>query len=139
MDSLEAYFGEMKRLLRSVKKEEGKGRSRVREGESEKKTTRGKVIKADVQGDVNAVRTEANGGDPDEEDDGLGGCECQLSSRVSPRWYPADTMIYLDGFFDAGMLLQALRANQGEKERPSDKAVGHARRAVGKKLRLSEY
>ncbi|KAL8972028.1 MAG: hypothetical protein Q9183_000767 [Haloplaca sp. 2 TL-2023] len=117
VDSLEAYFGEMKRLLRSVKKEEGKGRSRVREGESEKKTARGKVIKADVPGDGNAIRPEANGGDPDEEDDGLGGY----------------------GFFDAGMLLQALKASQDEKERPSDKAVGQARRAVGKKLRLSEY
>lgn len=44
-----------------------------------------------------------------------------------------------DGFFDAGMLLQALKANQEEKERPSDKAVGNARRAIGKKLRVSEY
>ena len=42
-----------------------------------------------------------------------------------------------DGFFDAGMLLQALKANKDEK--PSEKAVGMARKAVGKKLRLSEY
>jgi len=36
------------------------------------------------------------------------------------------------------MLLQALKASQEEKERPS-KRVFRARRAVGKKLRLSEY
>ena len=46
---------------------------------------------------------------------------------------------YLDGFFDAGMLLQALKASQEEKDRPSEKAIGNARRAIGKKLRLSEY
>lgn len=44
-----------------------------------------------------------------------------------------------DGFFDAGMLLQVLKASQEEKDRPSEKAIGNARRAVGKKLRLSEY
>ena len=46
---------------------------------------------------------------------------------------------YLDGFFDAGMLLQALKASQEEKDRPNEKAIGNARRAIGKKLRLSEY
>ena len=46
---------------------------------------------------------------------------------------------YSDGFFDAGMLLQALKASQEEKDRPSEKAIGNARRAIGKKLRLSEY
>ena len=45
---------------------------------------------------------------------------------------------FADGFFDAGMLLQALKANEDEKERPSEKAFAR-RAAVGKKLRLSEY
>ena len=35
------------------------------------------------------------------------------------------------------MLLQAIKANEDEKA--SEKAVGQARRSVGKKLRLSEY
>ena len=47
-------------------------------------------------------------------------------------------MRFVDGFFDAGMLLQALKAGQ-EKVTPSERAAGNARRAVGKKLRLSEY
>lgn len=50
-----------------------------------------------------------------------------------------DSDFWVDGFFDAGMLLQALKASQEEKEKPSEKAAGHARRAIGKKLRVSEY
>lgn len=49
----------------------------------------------------------------------------------------------VDGFFDAGMLLQALKA-RGEgiddPQKPSERAVaGARRREIGKKLRLSEY
>ncbi len=45
-----------------------------------------------------------------------------------------------DGFFDAGMLLQALKANQekDQKQKPHQVAE-QKRRAVGKKLALSEY
>ncbi|KAL8861090.1 MAG: hypothetical protein Q9178_002603 [Gyalolechia marmorata] len=116
VESLEAYFLEVKRLLRSVKKGQQTGRSRVRESEGERKGGRGKVIKGEAQGSeaVSAIGVE---GDGEEEDEGLGGY----------------------GFFDAGMLLQALRASQEEKERPSVKAAGNARRAIGKKLRVSEY
>lgn len=43
-----------------------------------------------------------------------------------------------DGFFDAGMLLQALRSKEEhDKDRPSDKAAH--KREVGKRLRLMEY
>ena len=41
-----------------------------------------------------------------------------------------------DGFFDAGMLLQALKAKDTDNE-PSEKVS--ARRHVGRKLRLAEY
>lgn len=44
-------------------------------------------------------------------------------------------MICIDGFFDAGMLQLALKAQKEAKEKPSEKA----KHAVGKKLRLSEY
>lgn len=43
----------------------------------------------------------------------------------------------IDGFFDAGMLQAALKANQDQKSRPSEKAA--ARSKVGKKLQLMEY
>jgi hypothetical protein len=45
--------------------------------------------------------------------------------------------IFLDGFFDAGMLMQALKAKENAGERPSEKVV--QRREVGKRLRLMEY
>ena len=48
----------------------------------------------------------------------------------------------LDGFFDAGMLLQALQARTGSLENTVLAAAEKAtprRREVGKKLRLSEY
>lgn len=41
-----------------------------------------------------------------------------------------------DGFFDAGMLLQALKGSKEEKSKASEHA---RRRNVGKRLRLSEY
>lgn len=52
-------------------------------------------------------------------------------------------MLSSDGFFDAGMLLQALKA-RGEAlddtSKPSERATVHARRReIGKRLRLSEY
>ena len=43
----------------------------------------------------------------------------------------------LDGFFDAGMLLQALKAKEADGEAPTEKVA--QRREVGKKLRLMEY
>jgi carnitine O-acetyltransferase len=42
-----------------------------------------------------------------------------------------------DGFFDAGMLLHALKGLNADRERGSDKP--ERRRFVGKKLRLNEY
>lgn len=45
-----------------------------------------------------------------------------------------------DGFFDAGMLLAAIKASEEEKhERPSEKALNARRATVGKKLRLGDY
>jgi len=37
------------------------------------------------------------------------------------------------------MLLKAIKASEEEGEKASEKAAMQARRAVGKKLRLSEY
>lgn len=75
-----------------------------------------------------------------EDDDGLGGCTFPPLPlpflSLSPQLTQTPFFSTTDGFFDAGMLLQAL-------ERPENDDGGgavHARhRAVGKKLRLSEY
>ena len=51
------------------------------------------------------------------------------------EWRSANTLP--DGFFDAGMLLQALKANKDEPK-PSEVVAAQKRRA-GTKLPLSEY
>jgi carnitine O-acetyltransferase len=43
-----------------------------------------------------------------------------------------------DGFFDAGMLLQALKSKEEETRGARRQSIAH-RRSVGKKLALSEY
>lgn len=65
---------------------------------------------------------------------------------LSPSYTEADqfSFFYTDGFFDAGMLLQALKANH-DKDRDRDGnqkphlVAEQRRRAVGKKLKLNEY
>lgn len=47
------------------------------------------------------------------------------------------TCCLTDGFFDAGMLMQALKAKDNDEQRESEKVV--QRREVGKKLRLMEF
>jgi carnitine O-acetyltransferase len=54
-------------------------------------------------------------------------------------------VVMTDGFFDAGMLLQALKARQQQESGSGSEGHGHhhhkraQRREIGKKLRLSEY
>lgn len=45
--------------------------------------------------------------------------------------------LLLDGFFDAGMLLHALKGVSAEKEQRGEKPA--RRRYVGKKLHLNEF
>ncbi|KXS95930.1 hypothetical protein AC578_7990 [Pseudocercospora eumusae] len=104
--ALEAYFLEMRRLLRltyrrrSARREEEKGMMM-------KSGRRGRVVDKDKGMD---------GSDEEDDDDDMGGY----------------------GFFDAGMLLQALKAkDEGAEKKGSEKA--QQRREVGKKLRLMEY
>ncbi|KAF6219884.1 hypothetical protein HO133_003709 [Letharia lupina] len=111
IDALEGYFLEIRRLLKSTQQKSRSAKaSRAREVvRPEVVPKRGRAIVGEDD-PVDDVKEESD-------DDGLGGY----------------------GFFDAGMLLQVLKASQEEKDRPSEKAIGNARRAVGKKLRLSEY
>lgn len=44
---------------------------------------------------------------------------------------------FLDGFFDAGMLLSALKARDEENERPSEQIIN--KRNIGRRLKLAEY
>lgn len=111
VDSIEAYLLEMRKLLRSVNKGKSMKASRAREAEERPQQSAPKQGRAIKEADAVIDDSKA-----ESDEEGLGGY----------------------GFFDAGMLLQALKASQ-EDERPSDRAVGQARKAIGKKLRLSEY
>lgn len=45
----------------------------------------------------------------------------------------------IDGFFDAGMLLQALKSKEQHAQETAAAANVQQKREVGKKLRLMEY
>ena len=157
VDAIEAYLLEIRRLLRMTHRKGTGGTSkasRVREAEGSRQGTgtggrRGRVIKPEKEGGKGApggAAVEEEKVEEEAEDDGLGGCKYPRISVSNLMFEHRRLEIVanagdcpLDGFFDAGMLLQALKANQDNKEKPSETAVGNARRAVGKKLRLSEY
>ena len=134
VDALEAYFLEIRRLLRaSQQKSKSPKASRAREVEEKPdvgpKKKSGRVIKSE---DVTVDDSKE-----ESDDDGLGGCGPLLF--IIERFFYQVLTLFPDGFFDAGMLLQALKASQEERDRPGEKAVGIAKRAIGKKLRLSDY
>ena len=139
VDSIESYLLEIRRILKLVKKEGGGPKqSRAREIEERRPSTigriksRGRIIKAET-GKTDAVGTQTPTTDSGEvDDDGLGGCKwksykiVRCLANLSP-----------DGFFDAGMLLQALKSSKDEPK-PAE-IVAAQRRRAGKKLALSEY
>ena len=140
IDSLESYLLEMRKLIRSVQRTSSAGKaSRAREVEerpplNSRQKSRGNLVRGLEHGKTTSGLQTPTTDSGEVEDEGLGGCKCSL---FSPMWFarPRSTNYSaLDGFFDAGMLLNALKA---DKERPSDTAA-QRRRAVGRKLRL-EY
>nr|POE93045.1 putative mitochondrial carnitine o-acetyltransferase [Quercus suber] len=124
INALESYFLEIRKLLRQTQRKStgtDKQTSRAREAEDSRPKgsrikSRGRMV---VGGDANAAGAAGDGNgiasDDDDDNDDLGGY----------------------GFFDAGMLLQALKAKEDGDARPSEKVVH--RREIGKKLRLMEF
>ncbi|EXJ91628.1 carnitine O-acetyltransferase [Capronia epimyces CBS 606.96] len=118
VDSLESYLNEIRRLLKATKPKDGPAGKSTRAREVEKTSkdgrlkSRGRLIKAEASR-VDGTQTPASMETAEVEDDGLGGY----------------------GFFDAGMLLQALKK---ELPKPSEQ-IAQKKRAVGKKLALTEY
>ncbi|KAI9831221.1 MAG: hypothetical protein M1819_005149 [Sarea resinae] len=128
VDAIESYLLEMRKLLRQTQQRRGtssnKGSSRAREAEgpqhrpglNPRLKSRGTLIPS-VGGKGVDTPTDDSSRMESEEEELLGGY----------------------GFFDAGMLRQALKAGKLHEERPSEKAVGNARRSVGKRLRLADF
>ncbi|KAK5017759.1 carnitine O-acetyltransferase yat1 [Cryomyces antarcticus] len=122
VNAIEQYFLEIRKLLKMTQRRgtsSDKNATKAREAEelrpkSKRMKGRGRLVGAtDGKPGILTPHQEESAAASDDED--LGGY----------------------GFFDAGMLRQALKASQEGPERPSEKAV--ARREVGKKLRLMEY
>ncbi|KAL4809399.1 Choline/Carnitine o-acyltransferase-domain-containing protein [Aspergillus unguis] len=121
MQTLESYLFEIRKLLRATNHKPASPRtSRAREMEMiaervQRDQRRGRIVKTGPGAGILRSGTETPTTDSGEmEDDGMGGY----------------------GFFDAGMLLHALKGLTHDRER-SDKP--ERRRFVGKKLRLNEY
>ncbi|KAK2624261.1 hypothetical protein QTJ16_006211 [Diplocarpon rosae] len=130
VDALESYLLEIRRVLRTTQRRGTSSKaSRAREAsvarppQGGRRKSRGRVIRALEPGrKTPGSMTPADESAAVSDDEGLGGY----------------------GFFDAGMLLQALKARGESLEdgapKPSERAtVSARRREIGKKLRLSEY
>lgn len=118
VDSLESYLNEIRRLLKASRPRAASAGKLTRAREVEEKAgrdgrlkSRGRVIKSEAT-KIDGTQTPASMETAEADDDGLGGY----------------------GFFDAGMLLQALK-----KEQPKPAAqLAQKKRTVGKKLALTE-
>ncbi|KAF2462395.1 Choline/Carnitine o-acyltransferase-domain-containing protein [Lineolata rhizophorae] len=131
IDALESYFLEVRKLLRQVKRGQStdKTASRAREAELMKAKShghyggqprparmksRGRLVVGDAA--KGGPLTPADESVTESDDEGLGGY----------------------GFFDAGMLLSALKAKSDSAERPSEQAAV-VRRNIGRRLKLTDY
>ncbi|KAJ5682272.1 hypothetical protein N7462_005437 [Penicillium macrosclerotiorum] len=119
MHTLESYLFEIRKLLRATNRKAASPRtSRARETEmlAERlqmdSQRRGRIVRSDTRG-TDTPNTTTDSGEI--EDDGMGGY----------------------GFFDAGMLLHALKGISAEREQRRDQPA--KRKFVGKKLHLNEY
>lgn len=138
--ALESYLLEIRKLLRvTQRKPTASLTSRVREVEEQRfKPAQTKARGRVIRGDSCQFGKSETDDKLDSEDDALGGCKFTFLGFEVDSQRPAlsyDQMFYLsDGFFDAGMLLQALK----EKEELPNEKTEYARRSVGKKLKLND-
>lgn len=139
VDAIEAYFLEIRKLLKATRKR-GKTADQIphRERESDaRENVRGSRLKSRgrmIVGDSKGNQTPKSETTADEEDDLYGGCK--LISIPHLQSEHLALILPLDGFFDAGMLLQSLK-KKDTAEKPSEKAA--LRSNVGRRLRLMEY
>lgn len=125
VDAIDSYFIEVRKLLRQLKRANNQsspsaGKSSIRDRQTEDRPTLGR-LKSRGRAIVEAKPQDAVQSE-DEDDDGLGGY----------------------GFFDAGMLMQALKSGLDHADANTDSsrpqaAAAVARREIGKKLKLADY
>lgn len=139
MHTLEQYLFEIRKLLRTTNRKTTSPRtSRARETESlaenlqSENNRRGRIVRGGGMGGADTPTSAAESSYI--EDDGMGGCKLFFYDLSSFR--SLTNSFFTDGFFDAGMLLHALKGLGADRE-SRDKPV--KRRFVGKKLHLNEY
>jgi carnitine O-acetyltransferase len=151
VDTLESYLLEIRRILRVTGRTMTTKQTRAREIDATRPKAAGRIkLRGRLITGNEVIRSQKsfNGSmSPTEEsmtmseDDELGGCEYLYTMPIcNLEW----VLTSLDGFFDAGMLLQALKArgeslDNGETKASERAAVQAKRRDVGKKLRLIDY
>ncbi|KAF2840417.1 carnitine acetyl transferas-like protein [Patellaria atrata CBS 101060] len=116
IDAIEAYFLEVRKLLRQIKRRgtsADKHASRAREAEekrpkSHRVKSRGRIIMSEAKGTLTPQEDST-----EDDDEGLGGY----------------------GFFDAGLLMNALKLKD---ENQAEEKVSQ-RREIGRRLRLGDY
>lgn len=151
IDTVESYLLEIRRILRITSRRSGsqsKQQSRAREIDhmrprpANRIKSRGRLI----TGGEMTKTTKAGGSESPttdsvtmSEDDELGGCK--FSTLNKKICLDLLLTLALDGFFDAGMLLQALKARNESLDagEPKPSELASRRRNIGKKLRLLEY
>ena len=142
MQTLESYLLEIRKLLRATNRKATSPRtSRARETEAlaehlqTDSQRRGRIVRSDTRGTgFDTPTTTTDSVEPD--DDGMGGCKYHTSSFDFYLHRNKTLTVDTDGFFDAGMLLHALKGVNADRER-GEKPT--RRRFVGKKLHLNDY
>lgn len=142
MHTLESYLFEIRKLLRATNRKPTSPRtSRARETEAlaeslqSESHRRGRLVRG---GGVQGAETPTSAAESSfMEDDGMGGCKFFNLFCAFGCGSFANLLFLLDGFFDAGMLLHALKGLNAEREQRGEKPA--RRRFVGKKLHLNEY
>ncbi|KAF3766315.1 hypothetical protein M406DRAFT_290756 [Cryphonectria parasitica EP155] len=150
VDTLESYLLEIRRILRITSRHPSGGAKTSRAREIDRKPSATNRLKARgrlITGLPSLAPTSSgsgSGGDEKARRDRLGSLAAGAQSPTEESvMLSEDDELGGYGFFDAGMLLQALKAraevDDGETKASERAAVQARRRDVGKKLRLIDY
>jgi carnitine O-acetyltransferase len=133
VESLEAYFLEMRRLLRAVKAAQNAGKltvsanvSKARQAEDQTTISKLKRTGTNILERRDSSKPTDDSDDFDDED-GLGGCK-YVHTLFS-------LLTFIDGFFDAGMLSSLLKSSIHEDHDEKSSR----QKQIGRRLRLAEY
>ncbi|KAK4228011.1 putative mitochondrial carnitine O-acetyltransferase [Podospora fimiseda] len=147
VDTLESYLLEVRRILRIIGNNKGPGikHSRAREVDDAKVGVKPKLTHQHSSSRHKLRGRLITGGLPNGGQRGMNGSISPTDDSNGSLMMSEDDELGGYGFFDAGMLLQALKARHdgyenGETANGHERSNTHARRReIGKRLRLADY